>query len=125
MTPILAKLDELKALANAATPGPWKADFGNWQIESENQDTYRDGVCTFTFDDRDRCDGSTNPVDPASDADFIAASRTAMPQLVEALRVAEGHIKSSCTCDPEFPKPLCAACETLIRIQALICGESV
>lgn len=66
---ITDKLTELKAMADAATPGPWD----QWI------------VTRILF--------KSDPNGPLEDihkknAEFIAQSRTAMPQLIEALRVA-------------------------------------
>lgn len=59
------ELDRLEALANAATPGPWVAD-ERWV---EDADEYDIGEAQET-----------------SDAEFIAAARTAIPQLIAEIR---------------------------------------
>ena len=75
------ELDALKALADAATPGPWEevAESGEWWITSASDET----ASLYVIPDT----GLTNQ----ADVDFIAASRTAVPALiaeVERLQVA-------------------------------------
>jgi hypothetical protein len=76
-----------------ATPAPWHADLGNWQIESRSKSSYRDGICMFNWDCRDKMDGSPNPVDPIYDADFIAHSRTDIHRLLEIIRVYDHNLR--------------------------------
>ena len=75
------ELDALKALADAATPGPWEevAESGEWWITSASDET----ASLYVIPDT----GLMNQ----ADVDFIAASRTAVPALlaeVERLQVA-------------------------------------
>jgi hypothetical protein len=75
------ELDALKALADAATPGPWEevAESGEWWMTTA---TDEDGSLYVIPD--------TANMNQA-DVDFIAASRTAVPALlaeVERLQVA-------------------------------------
>ena len=74
------ELAALKALAEAATPGPWEevAESGEWWITSASDET----ASLYVIPDT----GLMNQ----ADVDFIAASRTAVPALlaeVERLRV--------------------------------------
>lgn len=87
-------IKRLRALEKNATKGPWHADLGNWQIESRNEESFRDGVCTFSFCDRDKIDGTTNSVDPVLDADFITEMRNALPELLDALDSAKEILNS-------------------------------
>ena len=75
------ELAALKALAEAATPGPWEevAESGEWWITSASDET----ASLYVIPDT----GLMNQ----ADVDFIAASRTAVPALlaeVERLQVA-------------------------------------
>ena len=75
------ELDALKALADAATPGPWEevAESGEWWITSASDET----ASLYVIPDT----GLTNQ----ADVDFIAAARAAVPALlaeVERLQVA-------------------------------------
>ena len=65
-----AELDALKALADAATPGPWEevAESGEWWITGPDIDN------DFVID-------TTNGTKQA-DCDFIAATRAAVPALI-------------------------------------------
>ena len=68
--------DQLRALANAATPGPWEADYSgenNYSIKSPGTE-WGDGYAWVS--------------DP-SNAEFIAAARTAIPVLLDQLEQAE------------------------------------
>lgn len=73
MTP--AERARLAALAEAATPGPWRADDQDHRTEVVSVD----GV--VVADLRDHTQGD--------DAAFIAASRAAVPELLAALTDAE------------------------------------
>lgn len=68
--------DQLRALASAATPGPWEADYSgenNYSIKSPGTE-WGDGYAWVS--------------DP-SNAEFIAAARTAIPVLLDQLEQAE------------------------------------
>lgn len=76
MTPtetINAALDAMQARANAAAPGPWCA------VRSET------GASLQVFAGVERI---ASAIGPKPDADFIAASRTDIPKLIAALRLA-------------------------------------
>lgn len=94
----MINLSEIKARLAAATPGPWLADLGNWQVESQNDVSYRDGICSFTPNNRDRIDGTPNPVDPMDDADFIANAPTDITALIEALEKCKEEMLSAAFC---------------------------
>lgn len=83
-------LDELKRLAEAATPGPWKVGTDGWPIGSfstgnsnENGEDYH--VSTYGL----RCD-ELGSGDAKTDATFIAAANPAtILDLVEKLKACE------------------------------------
>ena len=82
MTP--EQLAALKALADAATPGPWEevAESGEWWITGP--DIYNDAVMTTNASEISQ-----------ADADFICAARAAVPALlaeVERLRAILAYI---------------------------------
>lgn len=70
--------DQLRALADAATPGPWEADHS----EEDNSSIKEQG--------REWWDGLAFAGRP-DDAAFIAAARTAVPALLDALTRAEAQ----------------------------------
>lgn len=85
MTSELIDLEELRELADAATPGKWErvsarsieADLGDgsWQVVI---DEMNDGV-------------GAGVIEPA-DAEFIAAARAAVPELLERLAATEAQL---------------------------------
>ena len=42
------KLEDLIKICDAATPGPWKYDWGNHQVESRNSDYNRWPICDLS-----------------------------------------------------------------------------
>ena len=87
-----AELDELEALANAATPGPWKPG------------VLKPGICAWI----DSACGTVIDVTESppegmavDDANFIAAARDAVPKLIARVRELEREMSSSreCSCD--------------------------
>lgn len=74
MTTILERLDELKRIADAATPGPWRLAGNPSECFVKSEDYY---IVDWKFAD--------NPRDlTIKNGELIATSRTAFPQLVEA-----------------------------------------
>lgn len=87
MTPlenITARLAELTKLADGVLPGPW-SDWKNYAGDDFAN-------CRIAAPSHKRVlfiDGDTHPEERAiALGDFIAASRTALPALVESLRIA-------------------------------------
>jgi hypothetical protein len=81
------QLAELKALADAATPGPW------WSGECVPADGHALAWLGNMFVD---CNGGQkNYAEPSCDAEFIAASREAIPALIAGLEEANAHLASS------------------------------
>lgn len=80
---------KVRGMIERATPGPWNADLGNWQVESRNSKTSRHGICSFTHENRDCINGEPNPVDPQNDAELIASSPAELARLCSALETAE------------------------------------
>lgn len=68
MNKLKARIDELRKLEQAATPGPWETTGVGYHVQSEESE-----IGCFDYE------GGTQ------DAEFIAASRTAIPQLIDAL----------------------------------------
>lgn len=92
-------LENLKKLALAATPGPWKNDSGNGEVESEHLEHSRSAVCV-RYDFMSRIDHYKRfdlKYDPKStpqtddDMDYIAACD---PQTVLALVERIEYLKS-------------------------------
>ena len=67
--------DQLRALADKATPGPWEAFHGDIWTDTHGF------LLSPGLDDRD--------------AAFIAAARTALPQLLDQLDQAEARIQAA------------------------------
>jgi hypothetical protein len=67
------ELDELQALADAATPGPW--EFRKYGISSPTVP-----VVSWMYEWEDCCPNS------AADSDFICAVREAVPKLIQIAR---------------------------------------
>ena len=125
MTDLTDRLDEIQARADAATEGPWRAgteegvDYGSVMGAPRS---IGGGYVTVPIlvDDLSIYEGT---------AEFIAAARTDVPQLVAALRavldqhhrVDVGVIRGDCAqeeCDhegacPEVPFAVCDACYSI------------
>ena len=71
-------LDHLERLCERATPGPWGYD----GVEDDHEVTYIDS-------DGDECNAAESVAE--TDAQFIAAARTALPALVARVRELEGR----------------------------------
>lgn len=91
MTPlqsILTQLDEIKARAEKATPGPWRLspNTSDWLI-SISKDVQDNLICDAPFGRGEYTAWERN-------WPLIAHSRTDVPRLVEALRVAVVGLES-------------------------------
>ena len=83
--------DQLRALADAATPGPWRigeafTEPASWVAHLA--DNGWDDRTTVTSQDATARDDQE-----VRDAEFIAAARTAIPQLLDQLDAAEQRIR--------------------------------
>lgn len=86
MTTLPDKLREIEERCEKATEGPWFYDWGNWEIESRSDSSFRTSVCSMTPEDRLSCDGQEqNPVDSSDDGEFIAHARTDIPKLLKVI----------------------------------------
>lgn len=90
--------DELAALAEMATPGPWKWDSGNMEVESQHEAHWRLPVATIdNISDRMEhlrefgipLNPPDVPRDYCSDGEFISESITAIPKLLARIRKLE------------------------------------
>ena len=80
------QLAELKALADAATPGPW------WSGECVPADGHALAWLGNMFVD---CNGGQkNYAEPSHDAEFIAASREAIPALIADLKEVQRELEN-------------------------------
>ncbi len=102
MTTLEQALSEIESRANSATLGPWRVAYGGWVSGSENRGWIEaerpsgrfykndDGsfkeqripgsrICTFDFENEWR--------ESDKNSGFIAAARTDIPKLAQALRV--------------------------------------
>lgn len=66
---------EFRKILEEATPGAWKYDWGNWDVEGPHPDRYT--VCSMTPQDREPQfpDQENNPVDSPRDGELIAFMR--------------------------------------------------
>lgn len=85
------ELSAIEALAEAATPGPWKYDWGNWDVEGPMPDRYV--VAALDASSREPSFGGQepNPVAAPTDGEFIAHARTDVPRLVAEVRRLQKH----------------------------------
>lgn len=126
MSKLKELVDEVLRLDNNATRGPWEADLGNWQIESKNEESYRDGICSFAPMDRDGTDGDFNKIDPINDAFLISRYRISAPKLAKVCLLMQSFIKGKLTCLGE--RHDCPSCngqdaeDTLEEIEVIL-GE--
>jgi hypothetical protein len=126
------RLKELEALCEKATPGPWKLDYGNWNVEApidlermtvvechSGTRDYNDVEC-YCKDGHDwqneNCErNQIHKVmgSPYDDMDFIAEARTAIPGLIaEVRRLREALSKASDelgVTQPGYPSPVANA----------------
>lgn len=82
------KLEELKKLCQDITPGPWKYDWGNWEVEGPPPNRYP--ICSMTPDNRRAPfhGQAQNHVDSGADGEFIAAARNMLPKLIAVAEAA-------------------------------------
>lgn len=103
------KISDLRKICGRATPGPWKADLGNWQIE---QLKTRDGICCFDHSSRDGVGDRINMIDPVDDALFMEAFNPSMVlKLLEALSIAGNTLKYIATVNESPLDPIAASLE--------------
>ena len=129
MTNLKQYLDSLKALEARATPGPW-ADYNGFQGFGLIEGIAEQGKVTVVVDDG-TYDNRYQGVQRKPDAAFIAASRNALPKLIEALEEAVGALEV-CDLALKAAKPCVTggrdmneniAADALSRVNALI-GEA-
>lgn len=92
-----------------ATPGPWKYDYGNWEVESINKEHYRASICenhsTCSNQDRqshyDQFELIVKPIDSQIDMLFIAHfNPTKIKQMLDKINKLEDIIRTPCNkCD--------------------------
>lgn len=83
-------IEEIKARADAATPGPWAIDEFNGVIESHS---VRDRVNEPSHDWEYRAVSCSLP-EKAEDAEFIAASRADIPELLAYIAHLEARLEN-------------------------------
>lgn len=125
---IVQKLDEMQARCDAATEGPWTATFDDadrWTcITGQGRDL--GGGLWMVCPEVATCEG-----EPDGDAEFIAAARTDMPRLIDALKaVLEEHhpegADRACECCPqrcycghwEYPCPTAKAIAEALEVES-------
>lgn len=85
------KLEEMEALCAAATPGPWRPDIA--QMGDDGCDGSAAVAPIHSYEDYDDTDqyAAYELAEHAAqnDADFIAAARTLLPKMINALKEAK------------------------------------
>ena len=89
--PIIDRLDQIKGRADKATEGPWE------HYSDGDHEVYQ----AVEYDDGDLGGYITWSVPVRADAEFIAAARTDVPQMEQALRA----VLESCDRAISFPTP--------------------
>lgn len=92
-----ARLDSLQSLADAATPGPWRDDNPDdsycmnmyvvmpaSEPEPNDEDELNKAICVTLLQTKARIGGTSVRWD--ANARFIAAARTAVPELIAEVR---------------------------------------
>ena len=91
-------LEQLEQIYSAATPGPYKYDCGNGDVESEHNDYRRVTICERADlrlrhnDYEDRNLDKSIMMSPDSDMEWIAEGLTALPTLIKELKAARAFI---------------------------------
>ncbi len=107
------KLEEIEKLCEEATPGPWKYDYGNWQVEGPRP--RRRAICNLNGLD----DVEGNPVNlNIADTEFIAASRELIPKLIAVAKAAEIVCKDHDLRCEDSNSTLCALHDALVTLES-------
>lgn len=95
MKPIATILDEVRALDEKATSGPWVVSTDHWGTETRDRERMivasRDETEVVVVDAEKIYKGQYRPCEEGNFA-FIAASRTLMPRLAKALEYLTGYV---------------------------------
>lgn len=105
-------IQKLEELAKAATPGPWRYDWGNWDVECANKNYYRYSICGLDISDRAICFGSEEGEEKkklsdhaygrtTSDGEYIAAANPdVILRLLEVIKRQERSLRNIIEADP-------------------------
>jgi len=89
--------DKLRQLASEATPGPWKHDYGNGEVECEHDDYWRMSIVSRASYGRHEEDSWKRPgklINPNDDCEYIAAvNPSVITQLLDQLDEYEEALK--------------------------------
>lgn len=114
----------LKSLEKAASPVPWFFDCGNGDIECREKSLWRMSVADRAdiMDRKAHCEQFNlkynppdHPVHPDCEMEFIAASRNALPLLIEALEDAIETLEVCAKVDPTFVRECLARIEEKLK----------
>lgn len=104
-TPVTAeRLSEIAALCEAATPGPWRQDCQIRVVAGPDSNP------TDIIDYDHALHGEPPSASEIADLAFIAASRTAIPELLAEITRLRADLDHASTYSPFSPKP-CPLCE--------------
>lgn len=82
-------LTRFEKIVKVRTPGEWKYDWGNWEVEGPWPDRYV--ICAMSPDDR--APGfhgqEPNPVDSGADGEFIALFGAVADEILAVVKAAE------------------------------------
>lgn len=138
MNPTLEILDEIEKRANAATPGPWFN--GHWSGRCFEKHVHGKGECNYQYKKYENNQyvsapnnieliGSDDggPILRKHNAKFIAESRTDIPKLTAALRVAIealDNIGRGGSFDASSVHDTILTRQTLQKIEQILKGET-
>lgn len=85
LTEIQKAISEMREARSKATPGPWKHDSGNQQIEASDR---RWGVFDIITNVTGDLDGRMPGIDPWNDGEFVELAANRMESILNALEKA-------------------------------------
>lgn len=112
---ILEKLDEMQARCDKATPGPWRAD---WKGTNHFELTSASSPYWLVRPEQG--------FERGEDLEFVAHSRTDLPRLLAALRVAVDGLASCCVNRIGGKEQLCGhcySCKAIANVERALRGE--
>lgn len=126
-------LSEQEKICEAATAGPWGTHVSErndytftpsvWAKRHPKQVDYL--ICNLhRKDDRPFFPPRGDENNQSSDAEFIANSRTALPQALQVIRELREALKSECACEyVDESDAICPCCYALKRADEIVKGS--
>lgn len=111
------KLEDIRKLCDAATPGPWVWHHAYPDGDRRDYSTLQSGVARV-LDDGSACGEYNKEIDPhGDDAAFIAASRTLLPKLVAVAEAARAVTDYKLRDGYDFHEALVVLAEALTALE--------